>query len=515
MKREQRFFFFLLLILFNVILLGFRAEASSYTVKAGGGGNYTSISACAAAAVAGDSCTVYAGSYGGWTQPTSGSAGKTITFTANSGDTVTITSNVDISSRSYININHFTFSNAGIIGNGTTSHNIIDSNKGNSTLFRINDGQGSNGSDNVISNNTLVFTSRTTNAEGFYVYGDRNRFENNDVSGGGGDFLDWGGKNVVVRNNKFHDINGSISGEHLDFFQVIGGGTIPTGTFSLFEGNVEYNCLNDGGNCHNVIIRTGGAGGTAGADTIIVRYNYSHDNDGSGASFGGIGDNVPNSAFYNNTYANLSIGGGSAICASYQNAPASLAANNICYNVGTTGSFQIGGCNFSGLTGRCNGDLLFDTGYTGGWDTVYSGEATYAALHNQNPLFANYPTDDSLQSGSPAKGAGVALTTAVGSGSSSTSLTVVNAHGFQPGWAGVNADWIQIGASTTVQIAAINYSTNVLTLASPVSWGSGASVNLYKKSDGAVVLDGANPDIGAYYPQSNLAPPVNLQATVK
>ena len=103
-----------------------------------------------------------------------------------------------------------------------------------------------------------------------------------------------------------------------------------------------------------------------------------------------------------------------------------------------------------------------------------------------------------MQAGSPAVGAGVALTRATGSGSNSTSLTVADAHGFQPGWAGVQPDWIRIGASTTVQIAAVNYTNNVIALASPVTWTSGAPIFLYKDSDGTVVLNGANPDIGAY-----------------
>jgi len=81
----------LVLISLNLLLLGLQAEATTYSVKAGGGGNFTTIQACANAAVAGDTCTVFAGTYSGWTQPTSGSAGKPITFQANPGDTVTLT----------------------------------------------------------------------------------------------------------------------------------------------------------------------------------------------------------------------------------------------------------------------------------------------------------------------------------------------------------------------------------------------------------------------------------------
>src|SRR5690242_7171969 len=60
---------------FAVLLLALRApaQAATLSVKAGGGGNYTTIQACANVAVAGDICMVYAGTYSGWTQPNNGS----------------------------------------------------------------------------------------------------------------------------------------------------------------------------------------------------------------------------------------------------------------------------------------------------------------------------------------------------------------------------------------------------------------------------------------------------------
>jgi hypothetical protein len=39
------------------------ANATTYAVKAGGGGNFTTIQACATAMAAGDTCTVFAGTY--------------------------------------------------------------------------------------------------------------------------------------------------------------------------------------------------------------------------------------------------------------------------------------------------------------------------------------------------------------------------------------------------------------------------------------------------------------------
>jgi hypothetical protein len=70
-------------------------------------------------------------------------------------------------------------------------------------------------------------------------------------------------------------------------------------------------------------------------------------------------------------------------------------------------------------------------------------------------------------------------------------------------------DCIAIGTATnTVCIAqgypagestgpTINYSTNTITLASPMTWAAGAPIWLYSKSDGVRILYGAAPDIGA------------------
>src|SRR6266404_6284329 len=91
-------------LLAAVVLWPIPLVATNYTVKSGGGGNFTTVQACANAAVAGDTCTAYAGSYAGWTQKVSGSAGSPITFTVNPGDSVTITSTVNVTSTNYITI---------------------------------------------------------------------------------------------------------------------------------------------------------------------------------------------------------------------------------------------------------------------------------------------------------------------------------------------------------------------------------------------------------------------------
>ena len=133
-----------------------------------------------------------------------------------------------------------------------------------------------------------------------------------------------------------------------------------------------------------------------------------------------------------------------------------------------------------------------------------------------NPLFVNTNVTDptsltapdlSLQAGSLCINAGTKLTLAVGSGSGSSTLTVANARFFQDGtWGAIMArgvtlfpDWIAIGTvGNAVQISSINYDTNTITLASPMTWTNDAPIWLYKNSSGKRVLYGAAPDIGAH-----------------
>src|SRR5438445_8590032 len=74
----------------SVLLVSLYGEATNYTVKAGGGGNYTTIQACANAMSAGDTCTVYAGTYNETVTVSAGTAGNYKTITVNGGDVVTV-----------------------------------------------------------------------------------------------------------------------------------------------------------------------------------------------------------------------------------------------------------------------------------------------------------------------------------------------------------------------------------------------------------------------------------------
>jgi hypothetical protein len=495
-----------------LLLLGLQAGATVYSVKAGGGGNYTSISACATAAKAGDTCVIYAGSYSGWSQSSNGSSGNPITFTANSGDTVTVTSSIDLSSRSYIKISYLNVRGS-VTGNGSTHHNVIDHNTFTDTGFRINDGQGNGGSDNVISNNTVAFPNRTSGYNGFYVYGDRNRFENNTIHGGGRDCFGLGGDNVVVRNNYCYDEDGSSTGEHIDFVQVMGGGTVPTLRWSLIEGNVFKSSYNQS---HSLILRNGS--GAPDIDGIIYRFNYNYDVDSGITNGGGTDDHVINTAIYNNTFALERTSAENGYALSCWGGRLAIVANNIAYKSGAGGWSPTGCAVAEDGALLTNGTLAFIPGFSGTYNYPYSAEATYNTLRNKDPMFANYPTDASLKTGSPAIGAGVALAKATNSGSNSTSLVITNIHAFQPGWAGVSGDCIRVGSSAKTCITAMNYSTNTVTVSPAISWSTNDPVNLEKDTTGRVVLNGTNPDIGAARPNTSatqVAPPTNVQAVAR
>ena len=160
-------------------------------------------------------------------------------------------------------------------------------------------------------------------------------------------------------------------------------------------------------------------------------------------------------------------------------------------------------------------NLLYDA-YTGDYNIAQVKNNVIVSNWlnaNSDPLFTNPDISDpmstilpdlSLQSTSVAIDSGTYLTQTNGSGSNSTTLVVDDVLYFQDGTWGsslsnIQADWIAIGTvSNTVQISSINYSTNTITLTSPMTWSDNASIWLYKDSAGRIVLRGSAPDVGAY-----------------
>jgi hypothetical protein len=349
-----------------------------------------------------------------------------------------------------------------------------------------------------------------------------------------------------------------------------------TATYVLVEGNrVGYAGIND----------TNGVGDNfdLAAPQNIVRYNflYASMNNGLvfkygwGGSNGGGGNGGTYNRVYNNTIYMSGYGYPKALnyisgnnsspqaqsnmdtYAGSNSGVGNVVKNNLLYNGdgytnwgtdfvsgsigGTAPPYGVGdGWNDVSLAANnwCSGTQTVSPGPPAGACTAM-GDPQFNNPDLSNPASTTLP-DLSLKLTSGAIDGGTYLTTATNSGNSSTTLTVADALYFQDGTWGSDlarasagrggtfqADWIAIGTvSNTVKISSVTYGTytaptGTITLASPMTWSSGAHIWLYKKSDGAVVLYGTAPDYGASEfctggagGTGAVAPPSCLQATV-
>ena len=531
----------LLLGLLTLLLSAVRVGATTYTVKAGGGGDFTTIQACGREAEAGDTCVVFAGTYDETPSlKNSGTSGNPITFLVNSGDCVKV-NGFNLNSVSYVTLGT---PNAPRCTNGTLTYSGFEITGGQITWRQIN---------NVIIQNNYVHNTsglcmrgpgRTFWGASSYVYVLNNTFTvcgtiGAGLAGGmqieGNHWLIDGntfshvedgiylyGAYMVVRNNTFGPLLASdYTTQHPDGVES----TCSRGRdYPLQHMLYENNTTIDWGasNAHAFLLRDTES---CGQTSNVIRFSQFIN---LGENWISNETNSTSELIYNNSVENSQASSNAKEFSDLVFTKGDTAANvinNVIANSWRAGTndycLYVDGSSQPGFVENHN--LCFLSGWTGSWQQPYSGY-TYSGtdIFNKDPLFVNASGDLHLQAGSPAVGAGGPLTTAVGTGASSTSLTVANAGFFSDGYGltGVQPDWIRIGASATVQISSVNYSTNVITLASPVSWSSGASVYLYKNSNGTVVLTGANPDIGAYPFGSTSAsqapvPPTNLQAFVK
>lgn len=352
----------------------------------------------------------------------------------------------------------------------------------------------------------------------------------------------------VIRNNHLHNEKWwyySVDGKKYGYRNIYAAGN--TGSayhgFNLIEGNrISHAGPNINPN------NAGGEGIALNQTNDIIRYNSFYAN-GLGGIFiqCGSGEECSNNHIYNNTW--LSNGFLDNSIPSSASSVTDLKRRPICVWIGglswdnymnTAIKNNLMWKNQQGPEGRSQivtDGIGFDNVFRGG--TVISNNWTDP---NGNPKFYNegpYGTPSMsdpdfrlsdpfsstipnlrLQADSPAINKGTHLTTSTNSGSSSTNLTVADAQYFQPGWgngagggASVQPDWIAIGTTINiVQISSINYSTNTITLASPMTWAVGAPIWLEIKSDGAQVLSGSAPDMGAHeYIGLRPLPPQNLR----
>ena len=527
----------LILAFVGLLLLSLQSQATTYTVKAGGGGNFTTIQGCANVAVAGDTCTVYAGTYNEVVTLLHSGTGSgaactnCITFQVNAGDTVNVYG--FRLSADYVIIKGFTISDpslshasAGVYFPGsTTGVQIL-----NNTITQVGAASSpcislrpSGPSHYItITGNTISWCasvpsqSNATPGFGIGFAADHSLALNNDISHVPNG-ISVGGANLVMIGNKYHDSDDTADfpgcheangcDTHLDFFEITS-----SGPYAVMEGNQQ-----------SVVAGTGGTHAfnmTVSGSQSIFRFNIIF----NGGVFGGVQSGFTNAHIYNNTGATmLTEGSTSPMSWLATGSTGGQFFNNLFYNAisppGTQAPYySVDGTSTSG----------FKSGYNLAYDTACSPETTAHCTKGlmltdtgniyADPKFVNPSGDFRLQSGSPAIGAGSALTTVAAADSGSgTSLIVNDAGFFQDGYGipAVNADCIAVTTVTNhVCITAVNYQTNTLTLASSITRSASDRVWLYSNATGGQVLFGTGPNIGATLDAgSGPPPPTNLTAT--
>lgn len=351
-------------------------------------------------------------------------------------------------------------------------------------------------------------------------HSNNNTIENCTFFGGGHHNLETFTKYNVIRSNFFHN-EGTITND-TGFAALYGpaenglygnrnmqvyDGNNNDGMFNLLEGNRfgASGCPPDD---------DGGDGLTITAPKNIVRYNTIYHSQNNCVLFKlGSGSFSNTNRFFNNTLyfsgrwqptpGNPIQGALLRWYGGYTNF-GTVIKNNIFYYHGLGTDFTGGAANPQNY-----GQII-----TNNWWTT-NGNPSFVSTNVSDFTSTNLP-DFHLNVGSGAIDAGIPLTVAVGSGSSATSLTVADPLYFQDGtWGSALAhhlpDRISVGTVGNVStIVSINYTTGVITLASPITWANGASVWLYSRNDGTVVMSGANPDLGAFESGDATTPDVGI-----
>lgn len=530
-----------------IFLLAISGAASTtgtnYTVEAGGGGNYTTIQACATAMAPGDTCTVFAGTYNETPSIPSGTAGNYKTIRVNGSDVVSVLGftlgshtklignctvpapigtcgfsiqnlpspgshacvAIGTSTDVYVTGNTASNCGSGLAGAGSCGTGAISASDTSSFIY--------------IQGNTIAYPSGPVGGPvgigillGLGQNGSASAnhmlVENNDIShyalG-----VKYGSQYAIIRNNTFHDQleTEGCENKHTDM------------TFSEQTVNVAYNVIE--GNTQRNAVGPNAKGNLAQGDTpctgcknLIIRYNVVSSIDGSGSSNYGT---WPHIVQYNNTKVDLKHGSSAPDDTDLNDSTlTNTAILNTVYYYNTPSAWSnwnSGSCGSSCNAGH-NIYWCIGAGCSAPYGHIYSSGAWTSDPGNKHadPLFVNYVSPGStsnnyhLQAGSPAIGAGTYLTTvASGDAGSGTSLVVNDVSYFQDGYglsnpySTVQGDCIAVGtASNHACVTAVNYPANTLTLSSSISRSAGQGVYLYSKSDGMQVLTGSAPDMGAF-----------------
>lgn len=525
----------MLFILFSILILCSPGWAKEYFVSTGGKDTnlgtfsdpWRTLSHANNVLKAGDTVTIRGGHYSGQqiAPANSGSEDQRIIYRNYRDETVEITDTVDpirIVNQSYITVRGFTISGTdSYLYMENANHNIIEQ-----CVFhnprRVNGWRGfwvaKNSSYNWIHHCDISEYGWQSDGEDYadmVFIGDNseiggtnyNLIEDNHIRYGGHNVLRVTDKYNVIRNNYLHNEewypeSNSTYGNRIG--EVSAGTTSSPGGggWNLFEGNRFCFAGNPIDANYAPLIQLE-------APDNIWRRNMFYQSIGPAIQINSLKTypvgQADNNYFFHNVFYQLGIGqdgrNSSAItfCGWNGGIKGNIIKNNIFSQIkgtmaATTADASLKENSFVNNWSDDQGDPMFE-------------DASVSLLSSSKPEYPNFIP----QAQSPCVDAASFLTQTINSGTG-TIIQVKDAHYFMDGWGmgklGVHGDVIQLaGQSQTAQIIDVDYSKNVLTLDSPLTWSGNQGI--------ALKYNGSAPDLGAiesgYNTIEQLKAPVNLR----
>jgi hypothetical protein len=492
-----------LIVLVLLLALPSLASATDLYVSPGGSGsgctlsNLCSLGTANSDAQAGDTIYMKGGNYGTPIQPArsgSSNSNRIVYRNYNSGvPTITgVGTPIVLSNRNYITVLGITTTNTDnylTMNNG--AHNEIAYCKIGGQRGQPNRPEGfhigSGSSYNWIHHNDIseygYYTSSTAKRDLFYVNGNYNLIEDNQIYWGGHNAMTVRSARNLIRNNLLHNEEW-YPRSNPEWGKRVSVITDPSSNrangWNLVEGN-RY-CFAGWPPDRNAAPAL-----KIGSSNNIVRKNIFYHAKGAGIQFATLNE-YPHADYnyiYNNVFFYNGIEGDRAIRFNSNLNPinGNIIINNILYE------------NILNGYGNSGGNTIVNNWED--WNDGNPGFVDAVPAKTTDPFDWDYP-DFRLSSTSNAINAGAFLTTTRSAGSG-TQIPVQDAHYFFDGWgmaqeipdADIQGDLIQLeGQTQTARITNINYNTNTITVDTSLSWTSGQGLSLAYK--------GSKPDMGAF-----------------
>lgn len=451
---------------------------------------FDTIAACSSAMSASgdDTCFIHAGTYAETLNVKSGTEGHKNTYAAYQNGTVLVTGGTVVYGKTDFRIIGLSFTGGSsytMLLNNTNRADILYNTFYNTASVPLYNNATYNGATYlVIRGNTITMpgciASESASCVGTHAidaHGSYNLIEYNKIYRPGGDYINTWLHSSIIRNNYMYDFSfdyfpGNSGFAHPDIAQIYGTAKFPT--YNLF---IESNYIKDIDDADGHFIQLKRTTTVTEADTnwrdLTIRGNLGN---AVGEYFHEL-SGIDSARIYNNTlidFVSNSTIGHNAISSAYHFNNLFYEANSIPLDPYTTRT-TYGTSSITASNNAC---------------TIGSTHASCAVT--TDPLLTNYGAGNfTIQTGSPAKNTGKAITLANGAAAEATTTLVVDdAEYFTDGFTLTGGDIIKIGANDPVTISAINYGTKTITISTAQTWADNAEI-YWRDQD-------ATPDIGAW-----------------